>query len=389
MRSICRGDHSKKRGVPRAAFLFLLLWAFAYAGCRQEQAGSDVQNRHAADPRPSTSSSSADLPGTASADVGDPPAGHPKVRFVDPRYDFGDVEAGDEIEHTFPFENAGDAPLLLNRVSGGCGCTEARVSDQEIPPGRAGEIRATLRTQGLHGTVEKGLILETNDPQNPLVRLTISGRVVSEVTVEPRYLNWGTFPPGEMPQPQRIRIGLAEGRGLRVEKVLSESPAVLLMKESEDESGAVYAVALAAGLPAGRFAGRITVRSNSERVPEVHVPFQGTVQGSVRVTPETVSLGSVTAGAPSVHLLNVTKTGEQGFTIEKVKTTSKALSTEILEGEQGARYGIKVTYTPRRGAHGRIAERITILVNDGTAAFLEVPVYGTVDGNEDKPPPIP
>jgi hypothetical protein len=339
-----------------------------------------------AGPRPSAPSSSTDSPGTASADVGAPPAGHPKVRFVNPRYDFGEAEAGDEIEHTFPFENAGDAPLFLNRISSSCGCTEARASAQEIPPGQAGEIQATLRTQGLHGTVEKELVLETSDPQNPLVRLTISGRVVSEVTVEPRYLNWGTFPPGEMPQPRRLRIGLAEGRGLRIEKVLSQSPAVVLLKESEDESGAVYAVALAAGLPAGRFAGRITVRSNSQRFPEVHVPFQGNVLGSVKVTPETVSLGSVTKGEPSVRILNVSKTGEQGFTIEKAKTTSKALSTEIVEKKQGETYEIKVTYTPGRRARGRIAERITIHLDDGTAAFLQVPVYGTVDGDEEKAP---
>jgi len=87
-----------------------------------------------------------------------------------------------------------------------------------------------------------------------------------------------------------------------------------------------------------------------------------------------------------VRLLDVTKTGEQGLTIEKIKTTSKALSTEILEEEQGERYRIKVTYTLRRGARGRTSERITIRLNDGTAAFLQVPVYGTVDAGEGETP---
>jgi hypothetical protein len=159
----------------------------------------------------------------------------------------------------------------------------------------------------------------------------------------------------------------------------------VLAKKSEDENGAVYSVALAEDLPTGRFTGRITVRSNSERVPEVHVPFQGRVQGNVKVIPHILALGRIKPGTALKRHLSLSKSGKQDFTVKEVKATTEAIATEIHEEKEGERYRIQVTYAPGTEARGRIAERITILVNDGKEAFLEVPLYGTIDEGGSKP----
>ena len=233
--------------------------------------------------------------------------------------------------------------------------------------------------------MKKQLTVESNDPENRLVRLTIGGSVVSEVAVEPRYLDWEILRPGDSPRPKKLSIRFLKGRGLRLEKIQSESPSVVLTKKSEDENRAVYTVAPAENLPTGRFTGRITIRSNSERVPEVHVPFQGQVQGNVKVIPDILSMGKITPGKASTRHLRVSKTGEQDFTVQEVKATTEAIATEIREEKEGERYRIQVTYTPGSEAKGRIAERITILVNDGKEAFLEVPLYGAADEGVSKP----
>jgi hypothetical protein len=265
----------------------------------------------------------------------------------------------------------------MKEVLTSCGCTGALVDEKEVPPGGTGEIKTTFHTKGFHGTVKKGLTVESNDPENRIVRLTIGGNVVSEVKVEPRYLDWEVLHPGDSPRPKKLSIRFLKGRGLRLEKIQSESPAVVLTKKSEDENGAVYTVAPAEGLPTGRFTGRITVRSNSEKVPEVHVPFQGQVLGNVKVIPHILSLGKITPGKVLTRHLRVSRTGKQGFTVQDVKATTEAIATEIHEEKEGEHYRIQVTYTPDSDAQGRIAERITILLNDGKEAFLEVPLYGT------------
>ena len=309
----------------------------------------------------------------------EPAPKQPKIRFDQPDYDFGEVEAGDEVEHAFVFENAGDDLLSIEKVLTSCGCTGALVTEQEVPPGGTGEIKATFHTKGFQGAVKKGLTVESNDPENKLVRLTIGGNVVSEVAVDPRYLDWGILRPGDSPRPKKLSIRFLNGRGLQLEKIQSESPSVVLTKKSEDEKRAVYSVALAENLPTGRFTGRITIRSNSERVPEVHVPFQGQVQGNAKVIPHILSLGRITPGKVLTRHLRVSKTGKQDFNVQAVKATTEAIATEIHEEKEGERYRIQVTYTPGNEARGRIAERITILLNDGKETFLEVPLYGTAD----------
>ena len=68
-----------------------------------------------------------------------------------------------------------------------------------------------------------------------------------------------------------------------------------------------------------------------------------------------------------------------------IKATTEEITTEITEKKKGSRYRVKVTYKPRSQTKGRIAERITIFINDGEQDFLEVPLYGRVDEGIKKP----
>jgi hypothetical protein len=376
----------RRRSATSLATLFsVFLMAVASVGCKQERTAQEGGPESTMNlPAPATPSSEK-TPAPPSDTAVEPALKLPKIRFDQPDYDFGKVEAGDEVEHTFVFRNVGDDLLSIRKVLTSCGCTAALVSEREVPPGGTGEIKATFQAKGFQGDVKKGLTVESNDPGNKLVRLTIGGNVVSEVAVEPRYLDWETLGPGDSPRPKRLRIRFLKDRGLRLEKIQSESPSVVLTKVSEDQNSAVYSVALAEDLPAGRFTGRITITSNSERVPEVHVPFQGQVQGNVKVVPHILSLGRIEPGKAMMRQLRVSKTGKQDFTVQKVKTTTEAIATEIHEEKEGARYRVKVIYTPGTEDKGRIAERITIFVNDGKEDFLEVPVYGTIEHEAKKP----
>jgi hypothetical protein len=351
----------------------------AVAGCSSGKTAKEEASE-GADGSSNPTASTADTSAGAQEDPAEEPAPMgPKIRFDQPDYDFGQIEAGEDVEHIFVFHNTGDELLSVEEVLTSCGCTGTLVSEEAIPPGGTGEIQATFHAKGFQGKVKKGLTVVTNDPEHELVRLTIGGKVVSEVSVEPGYLNWGTIQPGDAPRPRKLSIRLLEGRDVRLEEVRSESPSVVLTKESENGRKVVYSAALAEDLPAGRFTGRVTIRSNSERVPEIHVPFQGQVQGNVKVIPHILSLGKVKPGKALTRRLRVYKTGKQGVTVQEIKTTSEALGTEVREEKKGAHYLIDVTYTPGIEEEGPIAERITIIVNDGEDRFLEVPVYGRFD----------
>ena len=306
----------------------------------------------------------------------------PKILFEEKEYDFGKVEAGEDVEHAFSFLNKGNSPLAIHKVRTSCGCTGALVSSKEVPPGKGGEIRATFRSRGFLGPVKKSLTVETNDPENRFVRLTVKGKVLSEVTAEPRFLNWGTVNREKPPKPVKLRIRLREGQGIEIQEVRSESRSVVLNKEEENEKGAVYRVSLSETIPAGWLVGRISIRTSSEKVPEVRVPFHAFVEGGVKVSPLLLSFSPVRLGEPVSRLLTLEKTGGEDFTVKRVKATTDAILTEIRTKEEGSLVQLKVTYDPGTRTEGHITERLTIFLGNGEEEIIEVPVYGKIRQEE-------
>ena len=376
----------KRSGTSRILLIVSVLSILAlYAACEKDRAKpggiQETLDDHAAPGSPPPG----DTPPEPALLAGDTSTHTPRVRFDQPHHDFGEVEAGEEVEHTFTFRNTGEGVLAIKKVLTSCGCTGAVVSDREVPPGGTGAVKATFQTKGFHGNVKKSLTVESNDPENELVRLTIGGTVNPEVTVEPRYVNWETLEPGNPPRPVELRIRFIEGRGLRLEKIQSESPSVVLTKQSEEENGAIYSVALAQSLPQGTVIGRITIQTNSEKVPEIHVPFHGFVQGNVKLIPSLLSVGRIAPGQEETRNLSLTKTGGPDFSVRKVEATTDEIRTELVEERKGSRYRIKVFYKPAGKTERRVAERITLFLSDGEQSFLEVPLYGTVEEGAGKP----
>lgn len=106
----------------------------------------------------------------------------PRVNFKEDSWDFGKVDQGNVLTHVFSFTNEGDAPLVIKSVRTSCGCTAAVVSEKKIAPGKSGKIEVTLNTRGFEGRLNKYVFLETDDPQQSQVQLT----VIATINVPPR-----------------------------------------------------------------------------------------------------------------------------------------------------------------------------------------------------------
>ena len=236
------------------------------------------------------------------------------------------------------------------------------VTAKEIPPGGVGEVKVTFRTKGYQGKIKKSVTVETNDSDNQRLALSVSGEVVADVMVEPRYVNFRNVSKENPPQPVQLEITLREGKGLKIRSVSADSPSIVLKEK----------------VPVGRVSGKIVVDTNSKQSPKIEIPFYAFVQGRVTVTPQLLSFGVIPPGEPSSREITLRGTGDRGFSVERVTATTDLITTEVVPEPEGGVYRIRVTYDPKDKTKGRVSEKLTILVGDGEEEILEVPVYGTI-----------
>jgi len=97
----------------------------------------------------------------------------PVINFEEEFHDFGEVQEGDVVEHTFVFTNEGDGPLIISNAQGSCGCTVPDWPRQPIAPGQKGQIKVSFNSTGRAGRQDKRVTLTTNAvPQSKVLNIT-------------------------------------------------------------------------------------------------------------------------------------------------------------------------------------------------------------------------
>ena len=74
----------------------------------------------------------------------------------------GKVKEGQVVNVTWRFKNVGSTPLVITRVSAGCGCTASEPPKEPIAPGQEGKIEAQFDTKGQTGTPTKSVAVTAN-----------------------------------------------------------------------------------------------------------------------------------------------------------------------------------------------------------------------------------
>lgn len=116
-----------------------------------------------------------------------PAAGAPTIHVSQTSVGFGSVPDDRPIEHSFAISNRGDTVLSIDRITEDCGgCLSYSIDTNAIAPGRTATIEVTLDTGVLEGNVAKNLVLHTNDPDTPVLLLSLWGKVSPPYKVRPR-----------------------------------------------------------------------------------------------------------------------------------------------------------------------------------------------------------
>jgi hypothetical protein len=120
---------------------------------------------------------------TATADV---PAGPTTtIEFEESEFDFGTIDEGEKVSHTYKFTNTGSEPLIIKDAKGSCGCTVPSWPKDPIAPGATGEMLVEFNSKGKSGSQNKRVTITSNtNPGQTFIQ--IKGEVnKAETTAKP------------------------------------------------------------------------------------------------------------------------------------------------------------------------------------------------------------
>lgn len=90
------------------------------------------------------------------------------ITWEDNAFDFGEIVAGEKVEHTFKFSNTGNEPLVITNVQVTCGCTTPKGWPRDpIAPGKKAELVVQFNSAGKIGRQNKVVTVISNAVEGP------------------------------------------------------------------------------------------------------------------------------------------------------------------------------------------------------------------------------
>lgn len=99
-----------------------------------------------------------------------------KIDFEKEVHDYGNVKYGANGTCTFEFKNTGNAPLIISKATGSCGCTVPSWPKEPIAPGGKAEITVKYDTKR-PGPITKSVTITSNAVNEPSKVIRIKGTV--------------------------------------------------------------------------------------------------------------------------------------------------------------------------------------------------------------------
>jgi hypothetical protein len=211
-----------------------------------------------------------------------PAAAGPRVEIPESTHDFGEVFEDEELVHTFIIHNTGDAPLRITDIDADCACTAADY-DRSIPPGGQGKITLKIEPFSVLKQFAKHTKVFFNDPPRSPVTLTMQGWGKPTIEIQPHHIIRFRGEPGEAHTAQ-VRLISHLNIPWEITAVTNSIPQFIEVTLKPEEPGKIYVLEVKnKSRQAGRYAGRIELKTNAIRRPR-HPKSDAATQTEVKKT---------------------------------------------------------------------------------------------------------
>jgi hypothetical protein len=258
----------------------------------------------------------------------------PKIVCDEPAFNFGEMESSKDVEHTFVLKNAGDLSLEIRQVRPSCGCTVASISQNTIPPGGQAEVTTRLSLRGRQGAQHKIISVESSDPKQPTLVLTLEGTAVEEIRVQPNQIFFGRI------TTDSVVTGVVEitVQSTNVVKVLrtSSNTSNLTAATEPSPDGKLIRVIIGTRPPLerGTLRGNVHIETDHPKFPSMDIAVSAFVVSDITFAPEELPVLEAVGQPASRYVLVRSETGKK-FQIVKVEMPVPSMTYKVQPVEAG------------------------------------------------------
>lgn len=269
---------------------------------------------------------------------------------------FGDVQLGDVPECRFEFENLYNEDIHIASVHSSCGCTIATASKNLLSTNETAEIICRFNTPAVgRGFKQATITVRFDRPSIAECQLTVSGNIVTGVSVSPASIDFGQVTENNFPE-KTIKISHSGSPGFRIHDVKSSFGHISVQVRETARRGGFVSYDLTTQLkesaPHGYNQGELYViveenprRRGPDNAPiyrRVAVKFNAKVVSALQITPEILTFGAVEPGEESTQ--KVFLTSERPFKIKDVRCHSDAFHVKSDNGDAKKMHIVEIGY---------------------------------------------
>jgi uncharacterized protein DUF1573 len=318
----------------------------------------------------------------------------PKLEIVGEKvHNFGSTTVHAKGSHTWRFKNVGQGPLEVWLEKTSCSCTVAELKSAEgepkkkvtIPPGGSSPLEVTWEGRKSQPRFGQVATVGTNDPDSPSVDLSVVGKIVDAVEVDPsESVNFAEIS-AEEPQRRTVAIVSTDRPDLKLTKLKSSRPDLIVadakpmgpeeLKRRNARSGYEVTVEVKPGMPPGRFSEKVMVETDHPERPELDLAVVGQAYGPISVVPSRLVMPRVASrrgGSQAVELIVRGADRTQFEVASKPDKIRVAIAPEETPGVKG-RYRLTVTVPPDT-APGVLDDPIVLKTDHPRIREVKIPI---------------
>ena len=280
------------------------------------------------------------------------PALPPKIECPNPLFDFGEHENVGELKHDFIIRNSGGGVLKLEKVKPTCMCTIAQPKKTELGPGEETTLGVIFRINGRTGKQSKGIVVESNDPDQPQLRLKISGTAVSPVMFDPMYMHFSSIHDDNR-HSQVLKIWTPkEDVSYTITDLDLSSLPFLTTEVKTIEEGKRYDVLVSnpEPMPVGPISGELIVKTDHPKHPITTIKIYGQVIGALECRPPEIRVRFSEDPQERMHMnLQIVGGRVKEFALTEAKPTIPGVQA-VLEPHGENNYIVRLSEMPMDGS---------------------------------------